>query len=171
MSPEQEDAFEAFVAVQGDALLRTAFLLTGQRQEAEDLLANALERLARHWPRVLRHARPDLYARKILTNLATDRWRWLARHPSRPFTEFDEDTLAVGDHSLQTESRDLTARLLHQLPTKQRAVLVLRYFDDMSDNDIAETLGCTHGTVRSQASRGLARMRVLVADPAHEFQG
>jgi len=156
---EQELAFESFVAAHGTALLRTAYLLTGHRQAAEDLLATALERTARRWPRVLDRERPEAYVRVVLTNLSTDRWRRLARRPVRPLTASDERRGIAPDLAAAAASRDLTSRLLRELPPRQRAVLVLRYFDDLPEADIAAALGCSVGTVKSQLSRGLARLR------------
>lgn len=154
--------FEVFVQAHADGLMRTAYLLTGNLHDAEDLLASTLERVAQRWGRVSAHERPDLYARRVLANLATDRWRALARRPTRALTAFDEPGL-VADHAAATVRRDLVIRLLRELPRRQRAIVVLRHYHDMSEIEVADVLRCSVGTVKSQLSRGLRRLRELAA--------
>ena len=159
---EAEVSFEEFVYARPGSLLRTALLLTGQnRAEAEDLLQLALERAYRHWPRVCRSGEPERYVRGILANASADRWRRLARRAERPLSAPGADP-ALPDHSAVVADRDYLLRALAALPPRQRAVLVLRYFDDLSEAETADMLGCSLGTVKSQAARGLARLR----DPA-----
>ena len=149
--------FEDFVRARSAALFRTALLLTGQhRAEAEDLLQGALERAYRHWGRVCRSGDPERYVRCILANAATGRWRRLGR---RPEYALPADRPAVGDHASDIAERDFLLRALAGLPPRQRAVLVLRYFCDLPEAEIADALGCSAGTVKSQASRGMARLR------------
>jgi len=121
----------------------------------------ALERAYRHWPRVCRSGEPERYVRGILANASADRWRRLARRAERPLPARGEDP-ALPDHSAAVADRDYLLRALAALPPRQRAVLVLRYFDDLSEAETADMLGCSLGTVKSQAARGLARLR----DPA-----
>jgi RNA polymerase sigma-70 factor (sigma-E family) len=154
-----EVSFEEFVYARSGSLLRTALLLTGQnRAEAEDLLQLALERAYRHWPRVCRSGEPERYVRGILAHASADRWRRLARRAERPLPATGEDP-ALPDHSAAVADRDYLLRALAALPPRQRAVLVLRYFDDLSEAETAQMLGCSLGTVKSQAARGLARLR------------
>ena len=150
---EVEVSFEEFVYARSGSLLRTALLLTGQnRAEAEDLLQLALERAYRHWPRVCRSGEPERYVRGILANASADRWRRLARRAERPLSAPGADP-ALPDHSAVVADRDYLLRALAALPPRQRAVLVLRYFDDLSEAETAQMLGCSLGTVKSQAAR------------------
>jgi RNA polymerase sigma-70 factor (sigma-E family) len=162
MAAERSAAeLERFLAERADHLLRTAVLLTGSREAGEDLLQTAVERLLRRWPRF--DGDPEGYLRRTLCNLATDSHRragrWRLKEPllrTGPTTTQD----ATGDIDL----RDALVRLLLQLPVKQRAVLVLRYWEQLTDAETAIVLGCPEGTVKSAGSRGLMRMRELADD-------
>src|SRR5262245_20791564 len=145
--------FEAFVAASSDRLLRTAYLLTGDAGHAEDVVQSALLRTARRWGTARRA--PEAYARTVVANLAKDRWRNLARRPAEAPLERDV-SLAAHDGLLD---RDALVRAARELPPGQRAVLVLRFFDDLSVEETARTLGVTTGTVKSQTSRALASLR------------
>jgi RNA polymerase sigma-70 factor (sigma-E family) len=142
--------------------MHAAIALAGSRQEGEDLLQAALERLLRQWRRV--ESDPEGYLRRILYNLAADGWRrrasWLRRvplmHAGRRADTGAEAVEAV-------DLRDALGRALAQLPPRQRAVLVLRYWEGLSQAETAELLGCPEGTVKSAASRGLLRLRELTA--------
>src|SRR5262252_6599043 len=128
---EAEVSFEEFVYARSGSLLRTALLLTGQnRVEAEDLLQLALERAYRHWPRVMESGEPERYIRKIIANASTDRCRSLARRPEEALPGA-ECGPGVPDHTAEVIVRDYLLRALAGLPPRQRAVLVLRYFDDL----------------------------------------
>ena len=158
---EQQRSLERFVADRGDGLLRTAALLAGSRADGEDLLQSALERLLRNWRRI--DGDPENYVRRTLYNLATDGWRrqrvWQRKavllEPVPPV-----------DPAAAVDLRDAVVRVLVQLPPRQRAVLVLRYFEQLSEAETAETLGCSVGTVKSATSRGLARLREITASGA-----
>lgn len=158
---EQED-FNAFVLSRSSALLRTAHLLTGDRGHAEDLLQQALERLVRHWRRI--DGEPDAYVRRTLVNLATDRWRLRARRPQESEPDGLDDLPAADGHGSVEDRLDLVAAL-RILTARQRAVLVLRYFDDLSEAHTAHLLGCSPGTVKSTTSRALARLREHTSSP------
>ena len=159
-------SFEEFVQARSGSLLRTALLLTGQnRAEAEDLLQLALERAYRHWPRVIGSGEPERYTRKILANASADRWRRLARRPEEALPACGGGP-GVPDHTAEIADRDFLLRALAGLPRRQRAVLVLRYFDDLSEAEIAEILGCSLGTVKSHAARALSRLRAAAAAQA-----
>jgi RNA polymerase sigma-70 factor (sigma-E family) len=162
-----EVSFEDFVRARSDSLLRTALLLTGQRRaEAEDLLQLALERAYRHWPRICGSEGPERYVRRILASASADRWRRLARRPERAMPAVGGGPV-VPDRTGQIADRDYLLRALAGLPPRQRAVLVLRYFDDLSEAETAHMLGCSLGTVKSHAARGLARLRAAAgAAPA-----
>ena len=155
--------FEAFVAESSDRLLRTAYLLTGDAGHAEDVVQSALVRTARRWRSARRS--PEAYARTVVANLAKDRWRSLGRRPAETALEHDVP-LAASDGLLD---RDALMRAARELPHGQRAVLVLRFFDDLSVEDTAKALGITTGTVKSQTSRALASLRAaLTSDPEGE---
>jgi len=153
-----DDSFEEFVAASSARLFTTARLLTGgNRVEAEDLLQGAYERAYRHWARICRRSEPERYVRQALVNASVDRWRRSRRRPEVPLvTDLVAGTADCAD---ALEDRDLLLRGLAGLPPRQRAVLVLRYFEDLSEIQIAAELGCTVGTVKSQAARGLAKLR------------
>jgi RNA polymerase sigma-70 factor (sigma-E family) len=150
-------AFDAFVTASSDRLLRTAYLLTGDRGHAEDVVQTALLRTARRW-RTARGA-PEPYARAVVVNLAKDRWRQLSRRPDETPIEVD---LPSAEHDGLLD-RDLLLRAARGLPSGQRAVLVLRFFDDLSVEDTAAALGCSTGTVKSQTSRALANLRAVLS--------
>lgn len=156
--------FEDFVRGRAPALLRTACLLVGDRQSAEDLLQGVLERMYVKWPRI--RELPEAYARRAMVNAATNSWRTRRRHPEAALHA--EHGHAVGDLTRQVDLRDELVRALLQLPTRQRAVLVLRYFDDLPEREVAAAMDCSIGTVKSQASRGLARLREHPAESLTE---
>ncbi len=158
MAPADAD-FDQFVAANAEDLLRTAYLIAWDQVEAEDLVQECLFKVARRWPRVRSMDQPRAYARRILINLATDG----ARSRARRRAELDPVPSGVGERAVDPlVALDAHAELIEalgQLPPRQRAVLVLRYFHDMTEAQAAEVLGCSTGTVKSSASRGLARLR------------
>lgn len=164
MDVAAEAAFREFVAASGTRLLRTAYLLTGDRGHAEDLVQLALERTARRWSGLA--GSPEAFARTVLLHAATDRRRRRRARAQEVSDEVDEPTVADGTDQLLLR-RDLMDAL-RQLPPRQRAVLVLRYFVDLSEAEAARELGISVGTVKSTASRGLERLRTLV--PADAYQ-
>jgi RNA polymerase sigma-70 factor (sigma-E family) len=156
-----DNSFEEFVAASSARLFTVARLLTGgNRAEAEDLLQAAYERAYRHWARICRRSEPEPYVRQILVNASIDRLRRLRRRPEVPLLL----DLEPGQENAAgvIEDRDLLLRGLADLPPRQRAVLVLRYFEDLTEAQVAAMLGCTVGTVKSQAARGLAKLRAAV---------
>jgi RNA polymerase sigma-70 factor (sigma-E family) len=150
---------DAFIAERGDALLATATLLAGGRDAGQDLLQAAIERLLRQWHRV--DGDPEGYVRRILYHLAVDTWRRRAR---RPEVVVSIDRGSQPDATDQFDLRDALIRALALLPPRQRAVLVLRYWEHLTETEAAERLGCSIGTVKSSTSRGLARLRELTAE-------
>jgi RNA polymerase sigma-70 factor (sigma-E family) len=137
-------------------LVRTAYLLTGDRGHAEDMVQTALLRTARRWSSARRE--PEAYARRVVVNLAKDRWRTLRRRPDEAPLDHDVP-IPVRDG---VADRDQLLRAARLLPAGQRAVLVLRYFDDLSVADTAAALGCSTGTVKSQTARALERLRAAL---------
>jgi RNA polymerase sigma-70 factor (sigma-E family) len=156
------DSFEEFVRGRSAHLFQLALLLTGQHPaDAQDLLQIALERAWRRRTAISRHDNsPEPYVRKVLVNASIDRWWRLRRRAEQALDEADP-VAAVCDPAGQIPGRDLLIRSLATLPPRQRAVLVLRYWEDLSEREVAVVLGCSVGTVKSQASRGLARLREL----------
>ncbi|WP_330272872.1 SigE family RNA polymerase sigma factor [Lentzea sp. NBC_00516] len=153
--------FEDFVALRSQALLRTAYLLCGgDIGAAEDILQDVLMSMYGKWRRI--STSPEAYARAALANAAANRWRRRSRKPEAPL-ELGAVPAARG-HEQQVVDADSVVRALAQLPKKMRAVLVLRFFDDLSEAETARALGCGIGTVKSQTSRGLARMRELMGE-------
>jgi RNA polymerase sigma-70 factor (sigma-E family) len=153
---------ECFLAERADHLLRTAVLLAGSREAGEDMLQTAVERLLRRWRRF--DGDPEAYLRRTLCNLATDGYRRAGRwrQKERLLRSGLRQTLDV---TSEVDLRDALVRLLLQLPARQRSVLVLRYWEQLTDAETAALLGCPEGTVKSAGSRGLARLREL----AHEW--
>lgn len=151
------DTFENFAMTRGPALLRLAVMLTGNRHDAEDLLQSAFVSVLRHWERVRAAGQPHAYVRRIVVN------EHLSRRRRRRVREIFPATTPVDavapDSSQAVASRDAAWQLLATLPPQQRAVLALRYYEDLSDALIAELLGCSGATVRSNASRALATLR------------
>lgn len=159
------DSFGDFVTAALPALLRFGHVLTGHPQEAEDLVQEALAKSMRRWCR----GRPDeplVYVRKVMVNTHVTRWRrWGSRVQLG-----DVPDAAAEDTGLQRSTdRDALRRALAALPPGQRAVLVLRYLENMAYDEIADLLGCRPATVRSQAMRGLAALRPLLGDPGPAF--
>ncbi len=149
--------FEEFVAARSPALLRTAFLLSGgDRGAAEDLLQDVLEKMYPRWRRI--RVSPEAYARKALANAAINRWRARSRRVTEtPLDSVTPTTTAGPEDAAAAQDEEILA--LAMLPPRMRAVLVLRFFEDMSEADVAAALRCGVGTVKSQTSRGLARLR------------
>ncbi len=143
--------------------MRAAVALTGRREDAEDLLQEALERLMRNWRGV--QADVEGYLRRTLYNLAADGWRrrgaW-QRKTGLLRAERGRGGAGAGtDDTAAVDVRDVLVRLLRQLPPRQRAVIVLRYWEQLSEAEAAAVLGCSEGTVKSAGSRGLRRLREL----------
>ncbi|MBB5791361.1 SigE family RNA polymerase sigma factor [Jiangella mangrovi] len=159
MDAQTEEQFRSFVEGRSLALLRTAYALCGDRHAAEDLVQGALAKLYRRWQKV---EDPEGYVRRILYNDQVSKWR-------RRGILREDPVDAVPDAPLPDRVASVDARLdvwelLQQLAPRQRAVLVLRYYEDLSEREIAAVLGCSLGTVRSQASRAIARLRVLAPE-------
>lgn len=152
---QRDEEFTRFAEGAQQSLTGTAWLLTGNREVAADLVQAALVKVYVAWPKV-RRSDALAYARRTLVNENIDRWR--ARHDEL-VDDAPGEAQRTGDGSSAVDDRDEVARLLQRLPEAQRRVLVLRYFCDMSERDIAETLGISTGAVKSAASRGLAALR------------
>jgi len=160
MADEPPDGFAQFVATRSPALLRTAWLLTGDAGKAEDLLQTALAAAWRRWREVPPTGDPVAYVRRTMVNLYASWWRrrWRGEVPTADLPE----PPAAADVAGTVANRDAVRRALARLSRQQRAIVVLRYVEDLSVDETARVLGCSPGTVRVQAFRALAALR---ADP------
>jgi RNA polymerase sigma-70 factor (sigma-E family) len=148
-------AFERFVAEHGDRLLHTAYGLCGDWQHAEDLVQQALTAVARRWSAI--ESNPLGYAYRCLTRSNIDRWRALSRRPEVLLDP--HDIAAAAPPVSDAHANDAVLAVLRTLPPRQRAIVVLRYLQDLSEADTAQALDISIGAVKSGASRGLARLR------------
>lgn len=150
------DGFSDYVAARRRSLLGTAWLLTGDRPLAEDLVQTVLVKVWPRWEKVARAGDPDAYVRRALvtTFLSGRRRRWTGETPTDPLPDS-----AAADQLVGVELRDRVAGLLDRLPPRQRAVVVLRFHQDCSEAQTALLLGCSVGTVKSQTSKALATLR------------
>jgi RNA polymerase sigma-70 factor (sigma-E family) len=165
--PASTSDFGDFAATALPALLRFGHVLTGNRQEAEDLVQEALAKSMRRWHR----ASPDdpiAYVRRVMVNTHVTRWRrWGSKVQLGDVPESCGDDLSLK----RSQDWDELRRALATLPARQRTVLVLRYLEDLPDSEIADMLGCQPSTVRSLAARGLAALRPQLAEPADAVAG
>jgi RNA polymerase sigma-70 factor (sigma-E family) len=150
------EGFNEFVVGRSTRLLRTAYLLTQDWALAEDLLQTTLVKAWSAWPRI--EGDPEPYVRRILVNTQASWWRrrWRGEQPT---DELPEPVTATDPHE-RRDDREHLWQALRRLPARQRAVLVLRYFEDLSEAEIADTMGVSVGTVKSQASKALAKLRL-----------
>ena len=157
MSALHDDVFRGFVVARQHALLRTAFLLTGDQGMAEDLVQTALEKTLRRWSRGGEPASLEAYVRRVMYREQVTRWRRrrVVEVPAAQLPEWRLDS--HGDDTM--EDHLVLQRALQEIGRRQRAVLVLRYFEDLSEQQVADVLGISLGTVKSQAHRGLVRLR------------
>jgi RNA polymerase sigma-70 factor (sigma-E family) len=152
--------FEQYMAARQPSLLRTAYLLTGDQHSAEDLVQTALAKLYLSWDKVQRRELVDGYVRRIMVNENNSLWRraWKRREVT---TDMVPDLTGVTDRPDHGE-RSALWDFVQTLPRKQRAVVVLRYYEDLSEAEVAQILGVSVGTVKSQSSRALAALRERV---------
>ena len=156
MDAATAEVFDAFVRARQAALLRYGTVLTGDRHRAADLVQDALERTGLAWSRVQRQGDPEGYVRRVMANRNISQWRRLRRErlvdvpPEQSYEDRTPD--------------DVMWDVLAQLPRRQRTVLVLRYYEDLSEAEIARVLGVAPGTVKSQASKGIAALRAAIGE-------
>ncbi len=155
MTDRERVGFEDFVGARGQALQRFGYLLTSDWALAEDLLQTALARTYPRWRRI-DSDNPEAYVRKIMVNTWSSWWRrrWRSEVP----TESLPDTAAADQYG-DADRRQAVRAALDRLPGRQRAVIVLRYHQDLSEDQVAQLLGISTGTVKSQAAKALARLR------------
>jgi RNA polymerase sigma-70 factor (sigma-E family) len=151
------EAFAHFIEAREQALQRTAWLLTSDWALAQDLVQTALARSWPYWGRIKRGDDPEIYVRRVMVNtwITWRRRRWTAEQPSAMVT----DRAAPGDLAGEVATRLALSEILATLTKRQRAIVVLRLFDDLSDAQVAQILGCATGTVRATLSQALARLR------------
>jgi RNA polymerase sigma-70 factor (sigma-E family) len=151
--------FDSFVRARTPALLRSAYLLTGDQYLAEDLVQSALARAHRAWPRLQAVGNAEAYTRQIMYNLRVSWWRKRRVSESLPGELPERPGHGQHDHTETTTTRLALRNALNELPPRQRAVIVLRFFEDRTEVQAAEILGVTVGTVKSQTAKALARLR------------
>ena len=153
--------FEAWVVARRGALARTAYLLTGDVHLAEDLVQDTLARVAQRWRLLQRADAHDAYARTVMHHLAIDRWR---RRKVRPPELLSDHHPELGGDGPDVERRLVLRDALARLTPKQRAVLSLRFYEDLTEVQTAHVLGCSVNTVKSQSRAALERLRALAPD-------
>ncbi|MCW2792619.1 MAG: polymerase [Nocardioides sp.] len=168
---ERDRAFTEYVHVRASAMLRTAvYLCAGDTAEAEDLVQNTLVRAYASWHRVRDAGSRDAYVRRIMVRLSYRRARSASRRleldPERP----RERSRSGVDQTDAIVDRQALLPFLRELPAQQRAVVVLRFYEDLSERDIADALGCAPGTVKSHASRALATLRARLDAVDHTLE-
>ena len=168
------DEFDAFVRARTPSLLRSAFLLTGDQHLAEDLVQNALISTHHAWRRLHRAGNAEAYTRKVMYHMQVAWWRRgkvvesLAADVAETLRGARRGVSGTGDHATATAVRVMLQAALLRLTKRQRAVLVLRFFEDRSEVEAAELMGVSVGTVKSQTAKALARLRTI-APELNEF--
>jgi RNA polymerase sigma-70 factor (sigma-E family) len=154
---DDDVAFRDFVLTRGTSLLRIAVMLTGNRADAEDLVQATLANTYLAWDKINDRGALDAYVRRAMINTHISWWR------RRKLDEFPTDELpdqAVADHARDSDLAEVVRRALDRLPRRMRAAVMLRYFDDLTEPEIAALLGVSLGTVKSTVSRAVARLRI-----------
>jgi len=164
---DDEADFRDFVTTRWSSLVATAYLITTDRGLAEDCVQEALTRVHRHWRRVRRDGKPAAYAHQAVVNAALS-WRRRRRVREVPLSPADHPSTAVPEPagSGLNELDEVLLAALRSLPPRMRATVALRYLEDRSEGETARLLGCSIGTVKSSASRGVARLREALEGPA-----
>ncbi|MCK2216061.1 SigE family RNA polymerase sigma factor [Actinomadura sp. ATCC 31491] len=156
---DRHEGFREFVLARQQALMRTAYLLAGDPHLAEDLLQSVLANVVGQWHKLARDGNPEAYTRRALVNQYIS-WRRRLR-PELPSAELPEHGFSPDEAALD---RVVLRRALARLTRKQRAVIVLRYWEDLTEAQTADVLGCSVGTVKSQTHHALARLRALAPE-------
>ena len=157
--------FERFVQSRSAPLLRTAYLLAGDRHLAEDLLQDTLAKVAQHWESVEAEGNPEAYARTVLYHRAVDTWRTRLRRP-RVVGDLTREPVDRADLFVDSDRRLLLQSALSRLTPRQRAVLVLRFYEDRTEVQAAAVLGCSVSTVKTTTRSALTRLRVTAPELA-----
>ncbi len=152
-----DPAFRDYVRARSRALLRTAYLLTGNLADAEDLVQSALAKTYLAWDRIEDRGALDGYVRRAMVNTHISWWR---RRRVEEFPTDDIPDQAVADHAGSSDLQETLRRAIDRLPQRMRAAVVLRYYEDMTEAEVAEVLGVSLGTVKSTVSRAVAKLRI-----------
>lgn len=161
--------FEQWAHARSGALARSAYLLTGDVHLAEDLVQETLTRVAQHWRRVRRQGTPDAYARRVMHHLAIDSWRRRRSRPAEVLGAAAPDPVVGDSGASDTERRLVLRDALRTLTPRQRAVLSLRFYEDLTEVETAAVLGCSVSTVKSTARDALARLRTTAPEQLAAF--
>lgn len=153
----RDDEFSAFVKARGTSLYRLATLLAGNPSDGEDLLQIVLEKTYRRWDRLEAISTPEAYVRQALVNAARSHWRLQFRRHERVVDDLPDAGVTGAEDAMLVRHSLLKA--LSRLTRQQRAVIVLRYFADQNEAEVAKLLGCSVGSVKAHSSRGLQRLR------------
>ncbi|MGW3311043.1 SigE family RNA polymerase sigma factor [Streptomyces sp. NPDC001073] len=165
MNADDEREFREFVAARSRSLLHTAYLLTGDWEQGRDLVHTALASTARRWSRLRDRHQPEIYVRRAIYHAQVDRFRLLSWGRKTVTDTLPDPPSAQGTALVDSvvQRQDIMAAL-RRLPRRQRAVIVLRYFEDRPDSEIAAIVGIAQGTVRSQTHKALASLRTTLAE-------
>jgi len=160
----EDSEFRGFVIARGSALVRSAYVLTGDQQLAEDLIQSALEKTARHWGSIRFAGAAESYVRRTMYRDQVSIWR--RRRVNEDLTDVIPEPRRPESAGDQVEERLDLAQALNRLGRRQRAILVLRFYEDLTEREVAELLGISVGTVKSQTFKALHRLRVASGDLA-----
>ena len=163
MARRDDAEFTEFVRARSGALLRTAYLVLGDHALAQDLVQEALTKVYVAWPRIQRREGVEAYARAVVVNTAISWRRRKGWHGEQPVDQVPEARGAAVD---EPDVRLAIWRTLQELPARQRATLVLRFYEDLSVKETAQVMGCAEGTVKSQVSQGIERLREALGSRA-----
>ncbi|HZI97841.1 MAG TPA: SigE family RNA polymerase sigma factor [Actinomycetales bacterium] len=164
MKALEDSEFRGFVIARGSALVRSAYVLTGDQQLAEDLIQSALEKTARHWGSIRFAGAAESYVRRTMYRDQVSIWR--RRRVNEDLTDVIPEPRRPESAGDQVEERLDLAQALNRLGRRQRAILVLRFYEDLTEREVAELLGISVGTVKSQTFKALHRLRVASGDLA-----
>ncbi|MGW4567788.1 SigE family RNA polymerase sigma factor [Streptomyces sp. NPDC004561] len=161
----RSEEFQSFVVGRWPRLMRTAFLLTGEQHAAEDLVQSTLERVYVSWRKVGAADDPEAYVRRVMINLHARRHRRKLKEFLAPRDDSGlvREVADTGDRIAQADDRGALLKALAQLPLRQREAVVLRYWEDLTETQAAQAMGCSVGTVKSNAARGIAKLRAIPA--------
>ncbi|MGW1210334.1 SigE family RNA polymerase sigma factor [Streptomyces sp. NPDC002499] len=159
----RDEEFQGFVVGRWPRLLRTAFLLTGEQHAAEDLVQSTLEQVYVAWRRVGSADDPEAYVRRVMVNAHARRHRKRLKEFLAPRDDsgLAREVADTGDRIAQAEDRGALLTALAKLPPRQRTAVVLRYWEDLTETQTAQAMGCSVGTVKSNAARGIAKLRAI----------
>jgi RNA polymerase sigma-70 factor (sigma-E family) len=161
----RDEEFQSFMVGRWPRLMRTAFLLTGEQHAAEDLVQSTLEQVYTAWRRVGAADDPEAYVRRVMINVHARKHRRRLREFLAPKDDSGlvREVADTGDRIAQADDRSALLKALAQLPARQREAVVLRYWEDLTETQAAEAMGCSVGTVKSSAAKGIAKLRAIPA--------